>query len=276
MSKKNINIHTKKTSTISKTPFKDYVLIEPDTKSLSLDDNHSFIDSLDHPHQKPFENFSTPSSSYSMDLSDTSGDRLSMDDMDIDVIDQVLDDDLEPADERLTFDDLDEHPEVVEGGEFSMAIDAVLDDDLELPDDGENELNKPLTGNEDSSVEFYTHHQDSTTVLEDSFPNSDSQSSDPSLRDEMSKHAKPNVKDELESKEHISQNLFSYKENQEELDAKGDKDSANNIQVEKNELKEVMNYLDQLFGNLPETVIKDFAQSSFYDKYNNLLDNLEL
>ncbi|HEO65367.1 MAG TPA: hypothetical protein ENI73_05775, partial [Spirochaetes bacterium] len=197
MSKKNINIPTQKTSTISKTPFKDYILIEPSIKSLSLDDDRVSMDSWDHP--EPFKNFSTHSDS-------TSGDRLSMEDMDIDIIDQVLDDDLEPAEERITFDDLEEHPEIVEGDEFaSTAIDAVLDDDLELPERGEDKQSQSLLSNDDSSVEFYTNHQDNTTELEDSFPDSDSQFSDSSLRDEMAKHAKSNVKDELESQELISQ-----------------------------------------------------------------------
>ncbi len=276
VSKKDLNTHTKKTSTISKTPFKDYILIKSDTKPHLLDEDHLSVESSNHPAHKPFNNFNHE------DLTNESMDRISLEDIDghpdIDAIDQVLDDDL-PADERISMDDL-ERPEVtIEGDDklISTAVDAVLDDDLELSDgdkSDQNSLSSPMD-EEDSELEFYTGQEQ---VID-----SESQSSDPSLRDEMTKHVKASLKDELEDQELISQNLFSYEEDGETLEkgkelpeGKKDGNSLGNPELAKNELKDIMHYLDQLFGNLPETVIKDFAHSSFYDKYNDLLDTLEL
>ncbi|GMT49536.1 MAG: hypothetical protein IEMM0008_1075 [bacterium] len=261
VSKKDLNTHTKKTSTISKTPFKDYILIKSDTKSHVLDEDHLSVESLNHPAHKPFNNFNHE------DLANESMDRISLED--VDAINQVLDDDL-PADERISMGDLEES-EIMEGDDklINIAVNEVLDDDLELSDADKNNQNNSLSSpmSEESELEFYTGQEQAM--------DSESQSPDPSLRDEMTKHVKASLKDELESQELISQNLFSYEEDGEALE-KGDKNSSINIQLAKNELKDIMHYLDQLFGNLPETVIKDFAHSSFYDKYNDLLDTLEL
>ncbi len=41
-------------------------------------------------------------------------------------------------------------------------------------------------------------------------------------------------------------------------------------------LKEVLTHLDELFINLPEDVITDFARSEIYEKYNEVMDHFEL
>ncbi|HOJ49179.1 MAG TPA: hypothetical protein PKW55_00005, partial [Spirochaetota bacterium] len=40
------------------------------------------------------------------------------------------------------------------------------------------------------------------------------------------------------------------------------------------DVKKVLSYLDTLFGYLPEDKIKDFAKSEYYDLYNKLFDEL--
>lgn len=42
------------------------------------------------------------------------------------------------------------------------------------------------------------------------------------------------------------------------------------------EIVELLLYMDRLFEYLPEDVIRDFARSSFYEKYNHLLSRLGL
>jgi hypothetical protein len=44
--------------------------------------------------------------------------------------------------------------------------------------------------------------------------------------------------------------------------------------TKKEQLKDILLYLDGLFANLPEPIIKEFACSEYYDKYNSLFDNL--
>ncbi len=47
-----------------------------------------------------------------------------------------------------------------------------------------------------------------------------------------------------------------------------------NGEIDKNNLKTIFKYLDDLLNNLPEDKIKEFAQSEYYDLYTKLLDNL--
>jgi len=46
------------------------------------------------------------------------------------------------------------------------------------------------------------------------------------------------------------------------------------ISISKGELKEILLYIDNLFGDLPEDKIKDFAKSKYYDLYNKVFDDL--
>ena len=50
--------------------------------------------------------------------------------------------------------------------------------------------------------------------------------------------------------------------------------SADIGEVDKENLKTIIRYLDNLLDNLPGNKIKEFAESEYYDLYNKLLDNL--
>ena len=57
--------------------------------------------------------------------------------------------------------------------------------------------------------------------------------------------------------------------------AKSPEPSGQGVDSEKmDEIKEVLKYIDKLFGDLPTEKIKEFAQSEYYDKYNKLFDEL--
>ena len=49
---------------------------------------------------------------------------------------------------------------------------------------------------------------------------------------------------------------------------------AENGEIDKDNLKIIFKYLDDLLNNLPEDKIKEFAQSKYYDLYTKFLDNL--
>ena len=46
--------------------------------------------------------------------------------------------------------------------------------------------------------------------------------------------------------------------------------------IDKDNLKTIIKYLDDLLDNLPKDKIKEFAQSEYYDLYIKLLDNLDI
>ena len=47
-------------------------------------------------------------------------------------------------------------------------------------------------------------------------------------------------------------------------------------ELKKGDMKEILSYLDSLFGYLPEDKIKEFAKSKYYDLYNKMFDDLGL
>lgn len=49
---------------------------------------------------------------------------------------------------------------------------------------------------------------------------------------------------------------------------------ALNVEIDKEQLKKVIKYLDTMLDNLPEEKIKEFADSEYYELYNKLLDSL--
>ncbi len=226
--------------------------------------------------------------------------RLSLDDLEIhpelEDIDNVIEDSLDD-DQRLSIDDLEVHQEIFQDidlseEEIDKVIDDSLDDDQQLSHDDlevHPEVQEiDLTEDEiDSALNDSLSDIDDKLTIDDLFDSKDldlTTSQDISLRNELHQHAKQlgtldidwdmegnmiqpsdkSIQEEFNQKEHVSKKLFTYEE---------DSDSEN---LDQQELKDILVYLDQLFGQLPDNAIKDFAQSPYYELYNNLLDKLKI
>ena len=46
--------------------------------------------------------------------------------------------------------------------------------------------------------------------------------------------------------------------------------------VKKEELKKVISYMDELLGSLPDSYIKEFASSEYFELYKKIMNELEL
>ncbi|MDH4130133.1 MAG: hypothetical protein OEV44_15370 [Spirochaetota bacterium] len=264
---------------------------------------------------KPFENFElTFQDTYN------DNDRLSLDGIDIPAeIEDLLSEDEVLEKDRLSLEDL-EITNSLEIDFSNNKIDSVLNDELDysleenrlsledlevglddsdiLSDNDINEiLNDDLGTAEDDRLSLedldINPIEDEIIIDESASAFKEINSLKPTLKNKLDKHTDLNsnlidakgdpqevIKKDLEQKELLSQNLFSYEDDGNEQSEFKESDlnwPAKELQNEdRQELKDVLLYLDQLFGNLPEGVIKDFAKSPYYDKYNNLLDKLEI
>ena len=46
--------------------------------------------------------------------------------------------------------------------------------------------------------------------------------------------------------------------------------------VKKEELKKLMSHMDELLGSLPDSYIKEFASSEYFELYKKIMDELEI
>lgn len=187
------------------------------------------------------------------------------------------DDVLEPLDEgSINVDEieaLDAEPEIEE----TIPVETVQTDESapvstettpeESIDDASSESTSFFEDDEDESISLTTNELD--TILQDTDIAETKTLEDASPKTEASQEVEELSPLETASEEEI---------NVEDVDAaavsapsspasiKGD--------IDKDQLKTVLKYLDGLLDDLPEDKIKEFAESEYYDLYNKLLDSL--
>lgn len=222
--------------------------------------------------------------------------RLSIEDLESPIevneseIEEVIEDDLETIGSEVKSTVLEEEIETEDND-----IDLVIDDDLQ--NDSPVIISYPLDMDKiDLEINVNDLSSDSELIVKDEqYLYSNNNGADNTDQKPAEDSDKSSLKEELhkavgEGADPLNNNFFSFVDDgeQEDLDDpvpnNGAENKSETIDLEnislaakdEEELKEVLIYLDQLFGYLPENVIKDFAQSPYYDKYTNILDKLEL
>jgi len=88
------------------------------------------------------------------------------------------------------------------------------------------------------------------------------------IEDNLDLNKEPLIEDNTET------NNLRLEENSLNQEKPLKKEANKNLGTNNQEVKEVLSYLDTLFGHLPEEKVKEFAKSKYYDLYNKLFDDL--
>lgn len=158
--------------------------------------------------------------------------------------DFLIGSDSEDSDEYLTADELPDNSSFEETIEFDPASDIDEDNDISLSGD---ELNNILMDSEEATDNDILANTE--LISEEGFDLS------PSTSDFGDDSVEVSLEDD-------------------ELDRKYDAVGINS--VSKDDFKKVMSHLDKLLGSLPDSYIKEFAASEYFDLYKKIMNELEL
>ncbi len=273
---------------ILKTPFQNFDVLEQNDSKLKLDKFNVIMQTLTSKENvsKPFKNFDSVKKGNDDKLTiddletelqaEETVERLSLEDIDTELyaeetFERISLDDLETdlqaeeEEEKLTLNDLDSEIHADEKVEDITMADTSEDDLDELLDD---ELDTMQDNDKENTEQQEDAEQSSNDILDDE--------KEKLLDEELDYEAVSNKKKKETDSDGDEQDLpdadKGTNEDQSEIeDEVIIKDWQKKDQAT---LKDVLLYMDQLFSHLPETVIKEFARSEYYDKYNNVFDKL--